>query len=71
MVQIVFGAEERAKAEKVLPELSPGVREAYTNATTYHDGKWLAVAVDRDKILDDIERLLMVKRRPKPVGRGR
>ena len=41
VVQIVFGGEEREKAEKILPELSPGVRETYTNATTYHDGKWL------------------------------
>ncbi len=67
LVQIVFGAEERAKAEKVLPELGPGVREAYTNATTYHDGKWLAVVADNNEVLDDIERLLTVKRKPKRV----
>ncbi|OHB63397.1 MAG: hypothetical protein A2Y77_12205 [Planctomycetes bacterium RBG_13_62_9] len=65
VVQIVFGGQEREKAEKVLPELSAGVRDAYRNATTYHDGKWLAVAVDRDEILDDIEKLLAVKRRPR------
>lgn len=67
VVQIVFGGEERAKAEEILSELSPGVRDAYTNATTYHDGKWLAVAVDSDKVMDDIERLLTVKRKPKRV----
>ncbi|MEN6578647.1 MAG: DUF3788 domain-containing protein [Phycisphaerales bacterium] len=67
LVQIVFGGEERQKAEKVLPELSPGVREAYTNATTYHDGKWLAVVADSSEVLDDIERLLTVKRKPKRV----
>lgn len=65
LVQIVFGGPEREKAEKILPELSPGVRAAYLNATTYHDGKWLAVAVDRDDILDDIERLLAIKRKPR------
>ncbi len=67
VVQIVFGGEEREKAEKTLPQLSPGVRAAYTNATTYHDGKWLAVVVDSDKVLDDIERLLTVKRKPKRI----
>lgn len=67
VVQIVFGAEEREKAEKVLPELSPAVRDAYRKATTYHDGKWLAVVVDHNKVLADIERLLAVKRRPKRV----
>jgi hypothetical protein len=65
LVQIVFGGPERQKAEKILPELSPGVREAYTNATTYHDGKWLAVLADCDEVLGDIERLLVVKRKPK------
>lgn len=65
LVQIVFGAEERAKAEEVLPELSPEVREAYANATTYHDGKWLALVLDRDAVQADIERLLAVKRKPK------
>jgi len=58
-------SEEREKAEKVLMELSPGVRYAYRNATTYHDGKWLAVVVDNNEVLDDIEWLLTIKRRPK------
>jgi len=65
LIQIVFGAEERQKAEKVLSELSPGVREAYANATTYHDGKWLALGLDSDEVLADIERLLTVKRKPR------
>jgi hypothetical protein len=67
VVQIVFGAEERATAEKILPELSPDVCRAYAGATTYHDGKWLALAVDHDEILADIEKLLAVKRKPKRV----
>ena len=65
VVQIVFGREEREKAAKVLPELSPGVRDAYADATTYHDGKWLALVVDKDAILADVERLLAIKRKPK------
>jgi len=67
LVQIVFGAEEREKAEKVIPELSTEVRETYANATTYHDGKWLALVLDRDAVQTDIERLLAVKRKPKRV----
>jgi len=65
VVRIVFGREEREKAAKVLPELSPGVRDAYADATTYHDGKWLALVVDKDAILADVERLLAIKRKPK------
>jgi len=67
LVQIVFGGEEREKTEKILPELSLAVRHAYTNATTYHDGKWLALVLDSDEVQADIERLLAVKRKPKPV----
>ena len=69
VVQIVLGGAERKQTEKILPELSPGIRKTYADATTYHDGKWLAIVADRDKILDDIKRLLVVKRRPKQVGR--
>jgi len=65
VVQIVFGGEEREKAEKILPELTPNVRKAYTEATTYHDGKWLAVVANRQETLDDIEKLLAIKRKPK------
>ena len=65
VVQIVFGGEERQKVEKILPELSPDIRKVYAEATTYHDGKWLAIVVDRDEVLDDIEKLLAIKRKPK------
>jgi len=68
VVQIVFGGEEREKAERILSELTPSVRKAYTEATTYHDGKWLALVAEREETLDDIERLLAVKRKPKRTG---
>jgi len=65
VVQIVLGGKEREETEKILPELSPDVRKKYAEATTYHDGKWLAIVADRDAILDDIKRLLAIKRKPK------
>ncbi len=65
VVQIVFGGEEQQKVEKLLPELSPSVRQRYAEATTYHDGKWLALVADRKETLNDIEKLLGVKRKPK------
>lgn len=69
-VVIVFGAAERLKAEALLPELTSHVRADYTGATTYHDGRWLLVDVDSDEALDDVERLLRVKRRPVQRSRG-
>ena len=64
-VLIVFGAAEREKAEAVLPALASHARDDYRQATTYHDGKWVLIDVDSDEVLDDVERLLEVKRRPR------
>ncbi|GAK58040.1 hypothetical protein U27_05013 [Candidatus Vecturithrix granuli] len=66
LLLIVFGAVERQKAELILPKLNSHVREDYLSATTYHDGKWLAVAVDSEEVLTDVKRLLVIKRKPKP-----
>lgn len=64
-LQIVFGAAERDKVEAVRDTLSRGTQKQYDEATTYHDGKWLLLTVDSDKVVDDVMRLLAVKRRPK------
>jgi hypothetical protein len=65
---LVFGAEERKKVEAILPQLSSRVREDYAEAATFHDGKWVAVVVDSRKAAADIERLLILKRKPKGGG---
>jgi hypothetical protein len=64
-VLIVFGAQEREKAEAILSELSPEVRKDYESATTYHDGKWLLINMDSEEALVDTFRLLQLKRKPK------
>jgi Protein of unknown function (DUF3788) len=65
---LVFGAEEREKVEAVLPQLTSHVRADYAKATTFHDGKWVAAVVDSRKVVADIERLLVLKRKPKDEG---
>jgi hypothetical protein len=64
LVLIVFGKEERARAEEMKANLGPVARRAYDEATIYHDGKWVVLPVERDKMLTDICRFLAVKRRP-------
>lgn len=39
--------------------------KAYDAAKTYHDGQWLFFNVDNDAIVQDIEKLLALKRRIK------
>jgi hypothetical protein len=67
---LVFGAEERKRVEAVLPQLSSHLPDDYAKANTFHDGKWVAAVVDSRKAVTDIERLLVVKRKPKGEGRS-
>jgi len=64
-ILLVFGDKERQKVDKLLPELVSHVREDYLNANTYHDGRWVLVVVENEEVLADVERLLMLKRKPK------
>jgi hypothetical protein len=63
-VQVVFGAEERERVEAIRHELSSRTLEQYDRAATYHDGKWLFLAVDHERGVADLERLLAAKRKP-------
>lgn len=63
-IVIVFGAGERVKAEEILSELNPAIQKLYNDAETYHDGKWILIPVD-GKVIKDIKKLLIVKRKPK------
>ena len=62
---IVFGAEERDKVEATKNSLSKKTQREYDEATTYHDGKWLLLAVDSDRDVKDVMLLLATKRKPK------
>lgn len=63
-ILIVFGADEREKVKIMRNKLSASVRKQYDDATTYHDGKWLVLAVD-SRTIKDIEVFLAIKRKPK------
>ena len=51
--------------ETLRGELSKQTQRDYDRATIYHDGKWLLITVDDDRVVDDLKRLLGVKRTPK------
>lgn len=66
LVVIVFGGRERAKIEKIRAKLTAETLEKYDAAPVYLDGKWLALEVRTNAVLNDIEILLAVKRVPRP-----
>ncbi|MDE5974685.1 MAG: DUF3788 domain-containing protein [Eubacterium sp.] len=61
---IIFGKDERTKVEEIRNELSYDVLEAYDNAQTFHDGKWVMLDVTDYSILEDLKKLLFIKRKP-------
>lgn len=61
---IVLGKDEREKFDAGRDEFSETVCKEYDNAKTYHDGKWLGFDVSDESLIDDIIRLLEIKRKP-------
>lgn len=61
---IVFGKAEREKVEAIRNGLSKKIQKEYDQATTYHDGKWLLLVIDTDRVVKDVMLLLAAKRRP-------
>ncbi|MCL2843256.1 MAG: DUF3788 domain-containing protein [Oscillospiraceae bacterium] len=64
IVYIVFGKAERDKFDEQRATFGETVCKEYDEAQTYHDGKWLAFKVYDETLIDDIIRLLHIKRKP-------
>ncbi len=61
---IIFGKNERAKVEEIRNELSSSVLETYDNAEIFHDGKWVMFDITNCSILQDLKKLLLIKKKP-------
>jgi hypothetical protein len=64
LVSITFGSKEREKFEEHRKMFSAAIRDEYDAAETLHDGKWLGFEVHDDSLIDDIIRLIQIKRKP-------
>ena len=60
----MFGKIERELFEQRKDEFGEIVRNVYYDAETLHDGKWLGFEVRDESLVDDIIKLLEVKRKP-------
>lgn len=61
---IIFGRQEREVFESLQTEFSPFVRHCYESSKTYHDGKWMFFEVREGTDIDELIRLLHIKRHP-------
>lgn len=66
-VLIVFGKAEREKFELAQGDFSSEVVELYDNTHQYHDGKWLWVNVRDMSLVEDVKKLIMIKKKLKKV----
>ncbi|MCL2364996.1 MAG: DUF3788 domain-containing protein [Defluviitaleaceae bacterium] len=64
LVGVTLGGKERDAFEAQRAAFGETVRNEYDAAETLHDGKWLGFEVRDDSLIDDIIRLLQVKRKP-------
>lgn len=61
---IIFGKDERIRFEEIRSGLSSEVLETYDNAETFHDGKWVMFDITNNSIIEDLKKLLFIKRKP-------
>lgn len=61
---IIFGKGERTKIEEIRKELSSEVLETYDNSEIFHDGKWVMFNITNNSIIEDLKKLLFIKRKP-------
>ena len=61
---VIFGRNERAKFEASRNDYSLEVQKIYDESTTYHDGKWMMFELTDTSLFSDMEKLLLIKRKP-------
>ncbi len=61
---VIFGKNERIKFETDKQNYSLEVQKIYDETKTYHDGKWMMFELTDTSLFADMEKLLLIKRRP-------
>lgn len=63
-ILVIFGKVEREKFENSRQEFTQYIRDFYDNTHQYRDGKWLYLDYNRDLLVDDIKKLILIKKKP-------
>lgn len=61
---VVLGRKEGEKAAEMLQELSSATRNLIGSAQQLHDGKWLWIRALEPAHVEDVKRLLAIRRKP-------
>ncbi len=61
---IIYGRKECEVFETETDRFSAYILDYYNNAKTYHDGKWMFIDVTTIEQLEEIKRLILIKKKP-------
>lgn len=63
---VILGRKEREAFEEQRQRYGGVIQAYYDGSKTYHDGKWMFIRMENTDLVEDICRLLQLKRRPRP-----
>lgn len=61
-VQVVLGKKESDQAFAEIETFGPNVRTCLEKTPAYHDGRWLFIQIQEPRDIEDIQRLVLMKR---------
>lgn len=61
---VTLGAKQVAELEPLLSTFSAAFRKLYEKTPLFNGGKWLSVDVKKDKQLEEVQRLILMKAKP-------
>jgi hypothetical protein len=61
---VVLGAKEAGEALAQAQIFGANVRERLETAQVFHDGRWLFIRVQNERDVQDIQQMLLIKKRP-------
>ena len=61
---VIFGKKEREIFETTRNDFSPFILNYYDNSKTFHDGKWMFIDVSTLEQLEEIKKLIQIKKKP-------
>ena len=61
---VIFGKKERELFDAARNDFSPFILNYYDNSKTFHDGKWMFIDVSTLEQLEEIKKLIQIKKKP-------
>lgn len=69
-VLLVLGKKEADKYNERQNEFGGYFKAVFDGSPQYHDGRWLWIKINDTHVVDDIERMILIKKKPSKVRDG-